>query len=187
MNISFSRHDFSYLISAILVSVKLFIGAMIGTGIVKWFLAIQPSMDVADKADFWSWLAVAALMIGLSMIFQVRRDDFVWTVAGGLVAYSGIVIGPQFGYWQGSFIGAMALGAFAYLYSWRYRRPSSIVLVTGIMILVPGAASIIGLYAGQNGSAVNVIEAEWRVFVIAMAIIAGLIVPYTTLPRHATL
>jgi uncharacterized membrane protein YjjB (DUF3815 family) len=81
----------------------------------------------------------------------------------------------------------MALGAFAYLYSWRYRRPTSIVLVTGIMILVPGAASIIGLAAGQSGSVADVIGAEWRVFVIAMAIIAGLIVPYTTLPRHATL
>ena len=175
------------LISAILTSVKLFIGAMIGTWIVSGFLAIAPSLDVADQADFWSWIAVAGLMIGLAMVFQVRRDDVIWALAGGLLAYVGIVIGAWFGYWQGSFIGAMALGAFAYLYSWRYRRPTSIVLVTGIMILVPGAASIIGLAAGQSGSVADVIGAEWRVFVIAMAIIAGLIVPYTTLPRHATL
>jgi uncharacterized membrane protein YjjB (DUF3815 family) len=175
------------LINAILTSVKLFIGAMIGTWIVSCFLSIPPAMEVADKSGFWSWVAVAGLMIGLAMIFQVRRDDFIWAIAGGLLAYAGIVIGARFGYWQGSFIGAMALGAFAYLYSWLYRRPSSIVMLTGIMILVPGAASIIGLYAGHNGSAANVIGAEWRVFVIAMAIIAGLIVPYTTLPRHATL
>lgn len=175
------------LISAILTTVKLFIGAMIGTWIVSRFLPIPSAVEVADKAGFWSWIAVAGLMVGLAMVFQVRRDDVIWTIAGGLLAYAGIVIGARFGYWQGSFIGAMALGAFAYLYSWRYRRPSSIVMLTGIMILVPGAASIIGLAAGQNGSVADVIGAEWRVFVIAMAIIAGLIVPYTTLPRHATL
>ncbi len=175
------------LINAILTTAKLFIGAMIGTWSVSGFLSIPPAMEVADKADFWPLIAVVGLMAGLSMIFQVRRDDFIWTITGGLLAYAGIVIGLRFGYWQGSFIGAMALGAFAYLYSWRYRRPSSIVMLTGIMILVPGAASYIGLYAGHSGSAVNVIEAEWRVFVIALAIIAGLIVPYTTLPRHATL
>ena len=175
------------LIGAILTSVKLFIGAMIGTWIVSGFLAIAPPLEVADQAGFWPWIAVAGLMIGLAMVFQVRRDDVIWALAGGLLAYAGIVIGAPFGYWQGSFIGAMALGAFAYLYSWRYRRPTSIVLVTGIMILVPGAASLIGLAAGQSGGAADVIGAEWRVFVIAMAIIAGLIVPYTTLPRHATL
>ena len=175
------------LINAILTTFKLFIGAMIGTWIVSGFLSIPPPMEVADKAGYWGWIAVVGLMVGLSMIFQVRRDDFIWTITGGLLAYAGIVIGLRFGYWQGSFIGAMALGAFAYLYSWLYRRPSSIVMLTGIMILVPGAASYIGLYAGQSGSAADVIGAEWRAFVNAMAIIAGLIVPYTTLPRHATL
>ena len=160
---------------------------MIGTGIVSWFLAVPPAMEVADKADFWSWIAVAGLMIGLSMIFQVRRNDFVWTIAGGLIAYSGIVIGTQFGTWQGSFIGAMALGTFAYLYSWRSRRPSSIVMLTGIMILVPGAASYIGLYVGGTAELAQGVGAEWQAFVNAMAIVAGLIVPYTILPRHATL
>ncbi len=175
------------LINAILTSVKLFIGAMIGTWIVSGFLSIPPVVEVASKADFWSWIAVVGLMIGLAMIFQVRRDDLIWVVVGGLLAYTGVVFGSQIGYWQGSFIGAMALGAFAYLYSWRYRRPSSIVMLTGVMILVPGAASIIGLFASENGNVADVIGAEWRVFVIAMAIISGLIVPYTILPRHADL
>ena len=175
------------LISAILTTLKLFLGAMIGTGIVSWFLAVPPAMEVVDKADFWPWFAVAGLMIGLSMIFQVRRNDFVWTIAGGLIAYSGIVIGTQFGTWQGSLIGAMALGTFAYLYSWRSRRPSSIVMLTGIMILVPGAASYIGLYVGGTAGLAEGVGAEWQAFVNAMAIVAGLIVPYSILPRHATL
>ena len=175
------------LVNAVLTTIKLYIGAMIGTWIVSGFLSIPSAAEVADKPDFWPWIAVAGLMVGLSMVFQVSRSDLIWTVIGGLLAYWGVVIGLQFGYWQGSFIGAMMLGVFAYLYGWRSRRPSSIVMLTGIMILVPGAASYMGLYAGHDGSAAEVAAAQWRVFVIAMAIIAGLIVPYTTLPRHATL
>ncbi len=171
------------LISAIIVTLKLFLGAMIGTYIVGWIHPVPLVAEVAAKSVLWPWIAIAGLMVGLAMIFQVPRKDIIWTIAGGLMAWAGIEVGKQFGYWQGSFIGAMTLTTFGYLYNRFTLKPSSIVMLTGIMVLVPGAAAYIGLSTGPDG----VSTAEWRAFVNAIAIIAGLIVPYSVLPRRATL
>ena len=171
------------LMSAIIVTLKLFLGAMIGTHIVGWIHPVPLVAEVAVTSWLWPWIAVAGLMVGLAVIFQVPRKDIIWTIAGGLLAWAGIVVGKHFGYWQGSFIAATTLGTFAYLYNRITLKPSSIVMLTGIMVLVPGAAAFIGLSTGPDG----VSEAEWRAFVNAIAIIAGLIVPYSALPRRVTL
>ncbi len=170
-------------ISAIIVTLKLFLGAMLGTALVGWVHTVPQAAEVAAKSMVWPWIAVAGLMLGLAMIFQVPRKDIIWTIAGGLLAFAGIAVGNQFGYWQGSFIGAITLGTFGYLYNRITLNPSSIVMLTGIMVLVPGAATYIGLSTGPDG----VSTAEWRAFVNAIAIITGLIVPYSILPRRFTL
>jgi len=108
-------------------------------------------------------------------------------VLGGVLAYAGVVIGSKFGFWQGSFVGALILGIYANLFAWRLRRPTSIVMLTAIMVLVPGAAAYRGLHTLQTSGVVSGLGSEWQVLVNIGAIIAGLLVACTLVPPKATL
>ena len=135
----------------------------------------------------WTWLFVALLVVGLAIVFQVRTKDFGWTVLGGLLAYAGIAIGNQIGFWQGSFIGALLLSIYSNLFAWRLGRPTSIIMLTAIMVLVPGAAAYRGLHVAETSGLTSGLSAEWHVLVNIAAIIAGLVVAYSVIPPKATL
>jgi uncharacterized membrane protein YjjB (DUF3815 family) len=103
-----------------------------------------------------------------------------------VLAYAGVVVGSEFGFWQGSFVGALLLGVYANLFAWRLRRPTSIVLLTAVMVLVPGASAYRGLRAAEIGAASG-LAAEWQVLVNILAIIAGFVLAYTLVPPKPTL
>ena len=130
---------------------------------------------------------VTLLVVGLAICFQVRHKDFGWAVLGGLLAYAGIVIGNQFGFWQGSFVGALLLGIYSNLFAWRLGRPTSIIMLTAIMVLVPGATAYRGLNVLETSGLASGFSAEWHVLVNIAAIIAGLVVAYSVIPPKATL
>jgi uncharacterized membrane protein YjjB (DUF3815 family) len=130
---------------------------------------------------------MVCLAVGLGLTFQVRPKDFGWTVLGGVLAYAGVVVGSELGFWQGSFVGALLLGVYANLFAWRLRRPTSIVLLTAVMVLVPGASAYSGFHAAEIGGAVSGLAAEWQVLVNIVAIIAGFFLAYTLVPPKPTL
>ncbi|MGB5172422.1 MAG: threonine/serine exporter family protein, partial [Eudoraea sp.] len=132
-------------------------------------------------------LSVIGLVVGLAFVFQVSHRDILWAALGGGVTFAGVQIGSQFGYWQGSFLGAAGLGAFANIYAIRLRRPASTILVTGLMILVPGATAFRGMAAAVEDGATAGLSAEWQVLVIIFAIISGLVVANTFVPPKRAL
>lgn len=166
-----------------MITLKLFIGAAIGGVLVNALSAVLAAVTPPGIPAVWTWVFVTLLVVGLAVVFQVRPKDFGWTVLGGVLAYAGVVVGSRFGFWQGSFVGALALG----LYAWRLRRPTSIVMLTAVMVLVPGAAAYRGLHAVGTGGLVSGLGAEWHVLVNMFAILAGIVVAYSLVPPKATL
>jgi uncharacterized membrane protein YjjP (DUF1212 family) len=173
----------SRLIGGILTTLKLFIGA----AIVNAMSTVPAAVTPPGVAPVWAWTFLVCLVVGLALTFQVRPKDFGWTVLGGVLAYAGVVVGSEFGFWQGSFVGALLLGVYANLFAWRLRRPTSIVLLTAVMVLVPGASAYRGLHAAEIGGAASGLAAEWPVLVNILAIIAGFFLAYTLVPPKPTL
>ncbi len=175
------------LIDGILITLKLFLGAAIGTVAIK---AVAQVPAVAEKVAipaFWVWVFVCLLVIGLAFVFQVRPRDLFWAVLGGVLAYAGIVVGGQFGFWQGSFIGALMLGVYATLFARFLNRPTSIVMLTAIMVLVPGASAYRGLEAIETSGLASGLDDEWQVLVNIGAIIAGIVVSFSIVPPKNSL
>jgi uncharacterized membrane protein YjjP (DUF1212 family) len=175
------------LIGGILTTLKLFIGAAIGAAIVNAVSTVPSAVTPPGVAPVWAWTFMVCLAVGLGLTFQVRPKDFGWTVLGGVLAYAGVVVGSELGFWQGSFVGALLLGVYANLFAWRLRRPTSIVLLTAVMVLVPGASAYRSLRAAEIGGAVSGLAAEWHVLVSILAIIAGFFLAYTLVPPKPTL
>lgn len=167
---------FQRLTGSVMTTLKLYLGAIIGISAVAFFCTLPEVAAVPAKSILWQWIFVALLVVGLGFIFQVARRDFVWIILGGLLAFAGILFGAKYGYWQGSFLGSLALAAFANAFAIKLDRPASVVLLTGIMILVPGVAAYRGLATLATDSTASGLAAEWQAVVIILAIFAGQIV-----------
>lgn len=177
----------SRFIDGVLTTLKLFIGAAIGMVMVNAVHTVPAAVAAPAIPPGWVWTFLALLVVGLAITFQVRPKDFRWTVLAGVLAYAGVVIGSQAGFWQGSFVGALLLGVYANLFAWRLGRPTSIVMLPAVVVLVPGVAAYRGLNAVETSGVVSGLSAEWQVLVNIGAIIAGLLVASTLVPPKASL
>lgn len=171
----------------VMTLLSLFVGAAVATVLLQQVFGLSDLQPLAGSPGVWPWVFAAVLTAGLAVIFQVRPKDFLWAVLGGVIAYGGSQLGAMFGYWQGSFVGAVFVGIYASLFALRLRRPMSIVLITAIMVLVPGGSALLGLEAGLKAGAVGVLSAEWHMLANVGAILAGLMAAHAILPPKSLL
>jgi uncharacterized membrane protein YjjP (DUF1212 family) len=176
------------LVSAIVTLIELAFGAYLGTSIASAMMTIAEGTAASSMAPYWAWVAVVVLGLGLAMLFQVRPKDFVWVVAGCLLAWAGIVVGGKLlGSGPGDLLGALALGIFANVYALKMRRSASVVLLPGLMVLAPGFASYLGLGTLQASGVEAGWLAEFKVFETLVWIIGGLFLANTVIPPKSTL
>ena len=175
------------LVDGILVTFALVVGNALGSSMVNALWTVPPPEAALDMPLWIAFLSVIVLMLGLVFAFQVRLPDIGWVILAGGFAYVGMVVGGQLGNWQGSFLGALLLGLYTSLFALRLRRPSSVVMLPGIMILVPGVAAYFGLNTLETSGIVGALPAVWGVIVQITAIIGGLFVAASVLPQKASL
>lgn len=168
---------------------KLYFGAVFGLALAAlWWTT--PQVPLQPALDNWlNYLAVLGLSISLLIIFKISWQDAPWGLASGLIAYASTSLGAKF--FEPSLaglIGALVVGIYANAYSVLKNRPTSIVLLPGIVLLVPGSKMYIGLNNFVTGESIiaNTVNGA-QVFLAFMAIVAGLMFANMVLPpkrRH---
>ena len=87
-----------------------------------------------------------------------------------------------------TFIGAFALGIFSNLFTRIANQPATIVSMHGLIVLVPGSKTYIGLNSFISGK--NFVQADHigqEVFLIFMSLVAGLIFANVVMPTKKAL
>ena len=96
----------------------------------------------------------------------------------------GIYLGESIGI----FVGALAVGIYSNLYARWMKAPVSIALLQGIVILVPGSKTYIGLNTLISGETMlNQAHLGPQIFLIFMSLIAGLIFANVVVPPRKSL
>ena len=160
---------------AMVTTLKLFIGALLGSAIVRDCASVPKPNVESGVPHVWTWVFIPPLVLGLAVLFRARRKDLVWPLLGGLVVWLGVELGSGLGYWQGTFIGAFLLMAAARLFAGVSKLPAAIILLPAVMVLVPGAATLRALYDAENLGLVSGLESMTKVFVLIAAILGGLL------------
>ena len=134
-------------------------------------------MNVANLLTSLLWSGVAAA--GFAVLFQVPRRNLIYCALLGTVGYGvrSVLVNSDVALIISSLAGAIVVGFGGYWLSRRYRQPSPVFTVPGIIPLVPGSIAfqsmvtlIRALQAGPVGAEVLFVTAAYD------ALTAGLII-----------
>jgi uncharacterized membrane protein YjjP (DUF1212 family) len=176
------------LMAGLVYLIKQFTGAWLGIASVGIFWASENGANLSPATGDNTWIYIAFLFMGLCIAYQTLLRDFIWVLISCTFSYGVVMISSNLlSADLGILFGAIAAGIFANLWVRGTGRPTSIVLIPAITVLVSGSIGFRGMMvaaAGQPEQGVNQIT---QMFVVALAISAGLLVSNTILRPKITL
>ena len=164
------------LMAALVILLELGLGVALGERLAAELFVIDPGAPVPLPA--WSvWLAFFVSALGMVVVCQAERAATGWILLASLVGFAGAQQGTELlGGQLGVLVGAFALGIFANLYARGLDRPQQVVLVPAMILLVPGSLGFRGISSLLDRDTLTGIETTFAMFVVAMAIVAGLLI-----------
>lgn len=176
------------LMSGLVYLAKQFVGAWLGVKLVALVWSIPNAGAGAPVNPVWLWLGVPLLIAALCVAFQTAPRDFFAAASGCAIAYGGILLGSDMaGANLGNLFGTILAVVFANLWAAKTRRPTSIVLLPAIVLLVSGSIGFRGLAAMATGDVATGEQQFIQMFVVALTIAAGLLVGNTIVRPRGTL
>ena len=168
---------------------KLYFGAFLGVSL-GYQLFGQQELAMAVTLPFWvNWLGVFMLSVGLVAIFRTPIKHVPWAITSTFIAYAASTWSSSYlENGLGAFVGAFALGVFANIFSRIANAPTTIVAMPGLIVLVPGSKTYIGLNSFISGQ--DIIKTDHiaqETFLILMSLVAGLIFANVVMPSRKSL
>ncbi|GLR70498.1 threonine/serine ThrE exporter family protein [Agaribacter marinus] len=174
---------------AIMQLFKLYFGAFLGIYLSVALLS-QYSVEQPQAMPWWiQWVGVIVLSLGLVAIFRTRIKDIPWAVLATVIAYASTKMSSMYlEQGLGAFIGAFVLGVYANVFARVANKPSTIIAMHGLIVLVPGSKTYIGLNSMISGQ--DFVQADHigqETFFILMSLVAGLIFANVVAPTKKAL
>ncbi|MBQ4844677.1 threonine/serine exporter family protein [Pseudoalteromonas sp. MMG013] len=174
---------------ALMLLFKLYFGAFLGMSLGFALFGITDFVQPEPLPKWTAWLAILLLCTSLIVIFRTKLKHASWSIASGFIAYGASVSAAlYFDYSIGAFVGAFAVGVFSNFFNRMVNAPASIVAMQGLIVLVPGSKTYIGLNSLIEGqSFLHADHIGQQTFLIFMSLVAGLIFANVALPPKKSL
>ena len=164
------------LMSAVIVLLELVVGVALGERAAAALVEVHQAVPVPLPA--WApWIALVASSISVAIVVQAQVRAFGWIIAASVVGYLGNVVGTKWlGGQMGVMLGAFALGVLGNGYARLLKRPAQVVLVPAVLLLVPGSMGFRGMTSLLSRDTLTGVETVFAMFVVAIAIVGGLLI-----------
>ena len=164
------------LFDAIISLFKQFFGVLLGLALMSPIIDFQLLNHVSEMPRWIMFCSIPILSIALLPIFQVRKKDMLLGVLTGVSGFFLTVIFSGYGILLSTFIGTIAVVAISVLFNKITKSPKTVYLTLGIIMLVPGSKSFMGLSSSfLNPAITNSNNLFEQVAFILMGIIGGLL------------
>lgn len=174
---------------ALTTVMKLAVGTIIALAVADR-LGMAPQVRALHPQPEWiEWSALPIAAYAFAVLFRTARRDYPLVMLSAAVGYVvARVAGDAWGSPSGIFLSALLITAAGNGYArWR-KRPGALVRVPGILMLVPGSASLRGMMnLVQQQDLVAGQDAAMLVLNILLALIAGLLFGNLLLPTRRNL
>ena len=179
---------FSNLMSGLITLFKQIAGAVLGVGFANLFVTIGTGAEQAPVSQFYTQLLFPFLLLGLALAFQTSKRDFPWVILISGLAYLGVMFGSSLLDGNlGNLVGTIVAVVLANLWARKTGRPTSIVLIPTIVMLVSGTIGFRGLASMAVGDLALGAEQFFQMFFVAMTIVAGIMIGYTIIQPEESL
>lgn len=147
----------------------------------------EPSIDAGAPTVVVA-LAVLLAPLAFAVLLRAAKRDLVPILGIGILAYlgarfGGLALGPEPGAFVGAFLVAAASNRLAHLRD----RPSSVTLVPGILLMVPGSLGLRSLHALMQQHVEQSFAALGGVVTVAFALVSGLLLANWIAPPRRSL
>jgi len=169
------------LMSAVLVLLELVVGVALGERAANMLVDVYQAVPVALPA-YAHWIALVVSSLGAAIIVGAHPRAFGWILAACAIGYVGSRMGTAWlgadatGSQLGVSAGAFALGVLGNVFARYANRPSQVVMVPAVLLLVPGSMGFRGMASLLDHQTLTGVETVFAMFITATAIVAGLLV-----------
>ena len=152
------------------------------------FLPLPQTLSTPSLPPWSEPAAIVAVACALVILFRAHPRDTPWIITAGLIGFYGARLGGHFlGAELGTFVGGALVGVSGNAFARFLSRPSAVVAVPGIMLLVPGAVGYRSLMSLMERETLLGIETAVTAAVVASALVTGLLVANVILPPKRSL
>lgn len=164
------------LFDAIISLFKQFFGVILGISLMSTVIDFKLISHISEMPRWIMFCAIPIFTITLLPIFQVRKKEMLFGVLTGVSGFFLTVLFSGAGILISTFIGTLAVVGISRLFGKISKTPKTVYLTQGIIMLVPGSKSFMGLSSSfLNSSITNSGNLFEQISFILMGIIGGLL------------
>jgi uncharacterized membrane protein YjjP (DUF1212 family) len=161
---------------AFMLLISIVVGMAVGLKAASYLVGEVAAGAPLPLPDWTIYLALLALPLGAAILLRVKPRDIPWVIASGGVAFLGGRLGTRLlGPELGAFFAALLVGLASNVYGWFTDRPTSVTLVPGVLLLVPGSIGFQGLASLLDRKTITGVETAFTAVLIAAALTAGIL------------
>lgn len=177
------------LTGAIMLFLELGIGAALGGQIGRVLPdAIAIRRTATPLPDWTLYPALLLAPAAFSVLFRTAPRDIVWVMVSGLVGFGGARLGSMLlGPALGTFVGAVIIGLVGNALARPLERPTTLLLVPGIVFLFPGSFGFGSFSKFLENDILSGITIAFELVLAAVALVTGLLLANAILPPRKAL
>lgn len=176
------------LMSAAIVFLKIAVGVALGArlaAVIPVPELFASSVALPPGADVVALIAAAGALV---VLFQAPPRAAGWILVACALAFWGArlgayLLGPELGAW----VGAFAVGVLSNAFARFGRGPAAVPQVPAILLLVPGSVGFRSLQSFLSDETLSAVDTAFTMFLIAAAIVTGLLMANVLVPPRRSL
>lgn len=175
---------------AVVVLVKLSLGVVMATQLMQYLgYTGESPIDPASLPPGWvAWLVLLISGIAFGVLFNAQLRDWPAVIVAALSAFGTNYFAVQnFGSEFSVFLAALVVAGISNAFGRIYNRPSSIMRLPGIILLVPGSLGYRSLTLLFSHNMADGLDAAVSVAVVLASLVGGLLLGNTLIPPRRSL
>lgn len=153
---------------------KQFFGVAMGLAILNTFFNVEFVTTSRNIPEWVSYAAIPLFVISFSPIFRLRLKDLKGCLFVSILGVVSLMLLEPFGALISTFVGAIAVMVSSRFVAVRTNTPKLVFSTVGILMLVPGSKTFIGLHSAFYFSGAAPSRIGEQILFILMGIIGGI-------------
>lgn len=175
------------LMNGLVCLIKQIVGGSLGVVLVTSLIPGITSSPSIPVSKTWVYALFVLLLVGLNFSFQVSKRDFIWALLVSIIAYVGTLAGSSLlDANLGNLLGTILAVVISNIWAKQTGRPTSVVLIPAIVMLVSGTIGFRGLASLAAGDIALGMQQFIQMFVVALTIFSGILIGFTIVKPEKT-